>query len=499
MRAALYARVSTEDQAKNYSIPSQFEAMRKFAADHNLEIVREFVDEGISGTILDRPALNELREHIRQRIVDAVIVYDPDRLSRKLVHLMVLADECERHGAQLHFVTQSMGQNPEDRMLFGMKGLFAEYERTKLLERTTRGKLQKAKEGKQPCGKPFYGYRLVNGKHEIYEEEAKIVRMLFEWLVKDELTLYACQKCLNKLDIPSPVGKKWWTRAAIYRVVANEAYTGDWYYNKRCRKDGKDSIRAKEEWVRIPIPAIISREVFEQVQTRFEKNRAFAMRNTKREYLLSGLLVCGKCGQRYTGWTSRGTAYYRCRSKGDFLPEPCPSYGVRGDRLEPLIWDTVSRLLSQPQLIIDQVEKDRHKPFEHLRANLERVRHALAKKKTEADRMLEAYKVGAIDLQTLKQKMDEIKSEEAKLNQEQLKLDTELRKAEAQELNEERLYEFCRNLPNVLTGLNFEDKRQILREVVDKIVVDGGEVTIYGIIPPAPESTEDASIVLQSS
>ena len=113
--------------------------------------------------------------------------------------------------------------------------------------------------------------------------------------------------------------------------------------------------------------------------------------------------------------------------------------------------------------------------------------------------MLEAYKVGAMDLQTLKQKMDEIKSEEAKLNQEQLKLDTELRKAEAQELNEERLYEFCRNLPNVLTGLNFEDKRQILREVVDKIVVDGGEVTIYGIIPPAPESTEDASIVLQSS
>ena len=83
MRAAIYARVSTEDQAKNYSIPSQLEAMRKFASEHGLDVVREFLDEGISGTILSRPALDELREHIRQRIVDAVVVYDPDRLSRK--------------------------------------------------------------------------------------------------------------------------------------------------------------------------------------------------------------------------------------------------------------------------------------------------------------------------------------------------------------------------------------------------------------------------------
>ena len=165
MRAALYARVSTEDQAKNYSIPSQLEAMRKFALEHGFDVVREFIDEGVSGTILDRPALNELREYIRQNMAEAVIAYDPDRVSRKLVHLMVLADEFERHGIQLHFVTQSMGQSPEDRMLFGMKGLFAEYERTKLLERTTRGKLRKAKDGKQPGGKSLYGYRLVNGKH----------------------------------------------------------------------------------------------------------------------------------------------------------------------------------------------------------------------------------------------------------------------------------------------------------------------------------------------
>jgi site-specific DNA recombinase len=209
MRAALYARVSTEDQAKNYSIPSQLEAMRKFALEHGFDVVREFIDEGVSGTILDRPALNELREYIRQNMAEVMIAYDPDRVSRKLVHLMVLADEFERHGIQLHFVTQSMGQSPEDRMLFGMKGLFAEYERTKLLERTTRGKLRKAKDGKQPGGKSLYGYRLVSSKHEIYEEEAKVVRAIFDWLAKDGLTLYACQKRLNRSGVPSPTGKNW--------------------------------------------------------------------------------------------------------------------------------------------------------------------------------------------------------------------------------------------------------------------------------------------------
>ncbi len=178
----------------------------------------------------------------------------------------------------------------------------------------------------------------------------------------------------------------------------------------------------------------------------------------------------------------------------------CPSCYLRGDRIEPLVWDIVSGLLARPQLIIDQIKKDGHKPLQHLEANLDRVRQVLAKKKTEADRMLEAYKIAAIDLPTLKQKMDDIKSEEAKLNQEAVRLEAELRKAKAQELNEEKLFEFCRNLPTVLTSLDFEDKRQILREVVDKIAIDGNEVTIYGIIPPTPkENPQDASIMLHSS
>jgi len=116
----------------------------------------------------------------------------------------------------------------------------------------------------------------------------------------------------------------------------------------------------------------------------------------------------------------------------------------------------------------------------------------LGRKKVEVDRMLDAYKIGAIDLQTLKQKMDEIK------NEEKPKLEKELHRVKVQELNEKRLHQFCQSLPATLANLNFEDKRQILREVIDEIVIDGNEVTIYGIIPLPEEEARDMSVELLS-
>jgi len=508
MKVALYARVSTEDQAKNYSIPSQLEAMHKFATEYGFEVVKEFIDEGVSGAVLDRPALDELRDCVRQKVIDAIIVYDPDRLSRKLVHLMVLADEFERLGIQLHFVTQSMGQTPEDRMLFGMKGLFAEYERTKLLERTSRGKSRKAKEGKQPGGQPPYGYKLVGGKHVIEPNEAEIVCMVFDSLVKGGMTLRAIQQKLIRLGIPTRKGKSWWQRATLYRMVMDETYVGRWYYNKRMDVPAKSKnggniqvLKPKEQWIPVEVPAMISRETFEAAQTQLARNSEFCSRKTKGEYLLGGLLVCSHCGYKLGARTSGNRVYYSCYSKkGNNRPKICSSKNIRGDKLETLVWQTVSQLLSQPQLIVDQANSTGQIDTNtYIEANLDRVSHALQRKKVEGDRMLDAYKIGVIDLQTLKQKMDEVKKEEAELTKERSRLERELRKAEAQELNEQKLYQFCQSLPNTLATLNFEDRCQILREVVDKIVVDEDEVTIYGIIPAPEERIGQVSIELQSS
>ncbi len=509
MRAISYSRVSTEDQVKNYSLPTQLEAIGIFATEHDCEIVKEYVDEGVSGVILNRRALNELREYVRNGGADVVIVYDPDRLSRKLVHLMVLVDEFERQGVQLYFVTQSMGKTPEDKMLFGMKGMFAEYERTKLLERTMRGKLRKAsQDGRQPGGRSLYGYSLVDGKHTICEEEAEVVQIVFRYLANDGMTLRSIQKRLNEKGVLTRKGTVFWQRSVLHRLVREQAYTGDWYYNKteRLPKANQNSslqrMKPREQWVPVSIPAIISRETFDAAQRQLARNAELCNRNIRRQYLLSGLIRCGKCGYSYNSRTLRDTIYYTCNSKlGHVNAVSCESHSVRGDTIEPVVWNSVKELLSQPKLIIEQMEK-RDLEMEgsgYLQESLKAIDRKLAKKNVQIDKLLDAYTVGAIDAELLKGQMNKVKAEQQKLAAAKQDLGKQLKVAANQKLNTDSIEAFCNRITSAFGSLTFTEKRFILREVLDKIVISNNEVTIYGIVPIYEERNENVSVASQSS
>lgn len=504
MRAVTYSRVSTEEQVDNTSMRTQLEAIHKYASEHDMEVVKDCIDAGVTGATLDRPELNELRELVRIGQVDAVIVYDPDRLSRNFAHLMVLASELDRAGVELAFVTESMEKSPEGRMLFGMKGLFAEYERTKIVERTMRGKMQKAREGKQPGGKPPYGYRLVDGKHVVYDKEAKVVRMILEWLSKDGMTLRGIQARLNDMKIPTRNGGKFWQRCVLHRIVREEAYTGYWYYNKRVGAPARfkkgasvQRLKSREEWIQVAVPSIISQEIFEAAQRQLERNATFSPRNTRRQYLLTGLIVCGKCGYRYSAKTVDGKTYYSCNSKiGYITPVRCGSPYVRGDVIEPLVWDSVKEILNQPEVVIEQIEKQPGSSNSgYSEASLQTVNHSLEKKGQEIDRLLEAYKIGAIDSQLLKREMDKTRKEQADLVEKRQDLEKQLAKDGECELDVNYIERFCKNISVVLDNLGFDEKRQVLREVIDRVVIDSNEVSIYGIIPLIEESSNNEELV----
>ena len=196
MRAAHYARVSTDRQAEKYGISSQVEALKKRSLEKGWTPVIDgdkdaFIDDGYSGADLDRPALNRLRQAAREGRIDIVLVYDPDRLSRKLFHQMILAEEFEKQGIKLEFVTQEMGTSPEDRMFFNMRGLVAEYEREKIRERTIRGSREKARQGKVVnASSVAYGYRYNKEKATLEEdpEKAPIIRMIFHAFADENLS-----------------------------------------------------------------------------------------------------------------------------------------------------------------------------------------------------------------------------------------------------------------------------------------------------------------------
>jgi site-specific DNA recombinase len=509
MRAGIYARVSTEDQEREgTSLGSQVEACLNKARGLGYETPQELIFiETFSGLTLNRPGLAELREKARDRDVEAVIVHTPDRLSRVGEDILSLAKELRMDGVKLLFVNEQWEDTLNGKLVGFMLGWASEFEAAQIRERTMRGKLAKAKQGKQPCGKAAYGYRLRDGEHEINEEEAEVIRMVFDWLARDGMTLRAIQLRLNRLGIPTKEDKSWWQRATLYRIVRDPIYTGKWYYNKRMEAPAKTKkgatvqvLKPREQWIPVEVPAIISEQTFEAAQRQLERNRELCKRNTKREYLLTGLLVCGKCGFNLNARTVKARVYYCCNSKlGTITPNICPSKYIQGPKLEEVVWDTISRLLAQPELFLQQLQDRKYNPVAHIEANLGRVCQSLERKTVEADRMLDAYKIGAINIQTLKCKLDEIKKEQAELNNAKLSLETDIRNAQAEELNEEKLYRFCRGLPATLTNLNFEDRKQILREVVDKVVVDGNKVTIYGIIPKPEGEVADVSVGLSSS
>jgi site-specific DNA recombinase len=188
--AAIYARVSSVQQKEEHTIASQTAALIAFAQEHSYHVPQEwrFEDEGFSGARLERPGLERIRDLAAEGQLQAVLVYSPDRLSRKYAYQVLLMEEFARHGVETVFVKAPQGQTAEDQLLVQFQGMIAEYERAQILERSRRGKRHRAQRGDVNVlsGAP-YGYRYVRktpeaaAYYEIIEEQAVVVRNVYAW------------------------------------------------------------------------------------------------------------------------------------------------------------------------------------------------------------------------------------------------------------------------------------------------------------------------------
>src|SRR5262245_35407306 len=187
-RAALYARVSTAHQEQEQTIASQLATVERALQSAGLEISaeRRYVDDGFSGTRLDRPGLDALRDAAADGQIDIVFVQCPDRLARNYVHQQVILEELSKRGVEVHFVERPIGERAEDRLLLQMQGVIAEYERAKIIERTRRGMRHKVRTGQRlPFADPPYGYAIIRSQEAphrmlvIDEVEAQQVRAMF--------------------------------------------------------------------------------------------------------------------------------------------------------------------------------------------------------------------------------------------------------------------------------------------------------------------------------
>jgi site-specific DNA recombinase len=317
-RIALYARVSSRQQCREHTIDAQIAALREYARTHDYAVDDDliFLDDGVSGSTLERPALDKLREQAMHGHIDQILMLCPDRLARKHAHQLLITEEFRRLGVGLIFINRPVANTPEDQLLLQLQGIIAEYEREKLKERSRRGKLYRARAGHvSVLGDAPYGYVYTprkdgdEARYEIHPHEAQVVRRIFDLYTRERQSGRAIARQLNAEGIPTRSRKGPWRRVGICTLLKNPAYMGKAAFRKtrpvedraemtrRRHGDYSRSLgtrpRPREEWIDIPVPAIIDERTYHLAQERLQENKKLATRNnTKHQYLLSGLLSC---------------------------------------------------------------------------------------------------------------------------------------------------------------------------------------------------------------
>jgi site-specific DNA recombinase len=486
-RVALYCRVSTDEQAQRYGLPSQLRECREVATQRGYKITASFSDEGISGATLDRPQLTALREAVRARTVDVVLTHDADRLSRSLVDQLVLDQEFRRAGVRLEFATYERRHDAEGLMFDQIKGVLAQYERVKIRERTRRGRLEAARQGKRPGGPVPFGYvrdRAEPGGLRIAPAEAAIVRQVFAWVLAGK-SIRSIVRQLYAQGVRGRRGAIWHT-SAVRRVVRNPLYSGQGWYNRTVTVDGTmaPTLRPAADWVAMEAPAIVSRPTFERAQAQLERNRALLSgRPSLRTYLLRGLLICGACGRKMSGAAGTGNRrMYRCTGRHAIDGAACRASARSAERLEAGIWDTVTRVLRDPealrcsaqakQLKFDAVRVDARTEIISLtdqRATLQRQR----------SRLLDLYVSDGIDKPTFTSRDAPLKAQEDAVAARLAQAEARLAQETTELHNHDALRAFCKAVRREVNRLDDAGRQALLYRVVERAVVHDARTDVH--------------------
>jgi site-specific DNA recombinase len=506
MRVAVYARVSTDEQAEKFGLSAQLTELRAFAAKRGWEIPAgaEFVDDGYSGAELDRPALARLREAVRLRAFDAILVHDVDRLARRLAHQLLLVEEFERARVRVDFLLTPRADTPEGRLLEHVKGVIAEYERAKIVERTQRGKREKARQGLIVASYP-YGYTpdpAAPGRLLIEEAEAGVVRLVYRLLIDEQRSVRAIIEELRRLGVP-PRRSGSWAPTSVRRLLNSEVYTGRAYYNRDQVIPGTKErrVRPRNEWIAVPIPAIVTPERFSAAQAQLERNRVELVgRPTPFVYLLRGLLRCVVCGSRYDGCPSHGRRYYRCHGRDRLVLErPCRAPWLSARVAEAVVWDAVAGVLRRPKVLLRALDgyatRQGVRDVE-VRSSVEHVRRQLADLERQERRLLDLYLDDSLRTEAVRTRLEELARRRAGLREQLERAEGQAAALGAAGARHDMIVNWCAQARRGLNRLDLPGRQRLLRALIDEIrVLPDRHLEIHGILPsrtPAQELCQPA-------
>jgi site-specific DNA recombinase len=520
MKLVVYVRVSTQQQAQTQTIEQQLTLLEGYCHEHQWPWppAAIFRDDGYSGGSLQRPGLNALRDAVLAGTATHVLVTAPDRLARKYVHQVLLIEELVHAGCQVQFVERPMSDDPHDQLLLQIRGAVAEYERSLIADRTRRGRWAKFVSGSLlPWSRPPYAYRLSPDRpgdpHGVQLEPTEAVRVaeMFAYYLEEGHTLWGLTKQLTDLAIPAPRGRTCWRKSTVRSILTNPVYTGQVYVGRRQPqlpqrrrnplkpvglRAQSQRLLPRERWTWVAhVPAIITQEVFDRVQTKLADNQAKARRNnTAHTYLLRALVSCGGCTLAWHARTCGAYQYYFCtgskRRAESGLDQRCAVRSIRAEVLDCLVWDDLCKVLVQPQLIAQALERAQGGAWlpQELQARRANLRKAYATLERQIERLTDAYLAEVLNIDEYRRRRDELEQRQATLavQEQQLEVQVSQRRDLAGLLHS--VEAFCIRVAQGLAEASFEERRQLVELLIDRVVIHPDEIEIRYVVPLSSRS-----------
>jgi site-specific DNA recombinase len=446
----IYARVSTDEQARSgYSLAQQLEALRAYCEREGYKILEEVVDPGQSGASLERPGMDRVRDLVAAGGVSVVLAQDRDRFAREPAYHYLLKREFEEHGTTIRALNDRGDGTPEGELTDGILDQLGKFERAKTAERTRRGKLRKAREGKIICGHtPGYGFRYnaTRDGYEVEQQDMAVVKRIFEMVGSGGESIYGVCRALERAGVSSPKGNRVWPKPTVKDIIRDDAYRtldysqmqdlvvegrltadvlarldrkkrhGIWWFNRAHKTERRVAVetpngreyktrsktvaRPRSEWIAVPVPdSGIPPELVDAARDAIKDNRSASRAGRRLFDLSGGVLFCSDCGRRMVGTSIRDPKtgkryfYYECTRLRNADSRRCVAKvrRVRADALEPRIWGFVSGMILEPGRLRRGLETLIEEEERASRGDPDREAKLWHDKLIEAERMRSGY------------------------------------------------------------------------------------------------------------
>ncbi|NQT31418.1 MAG: recombinase family protein [Deltaproteobacteria bacterium] len=445
VRVAIYARVSTQEQAvEGTSLDYQADQLSAYCQAQGWTITGKYVDPGYSGKDDERPALKQILTDAKSRLFDKIVIYKLDRLARKLRLLLDIEEKLKEHGVSLHSVRETLDTSTAiGRTVFQMLGLVSEWERETIIERTKAGRLQRYKEGCWGPGSPPFGYDYDRDKTKkliINEDEARVIRRIYDEYSKGK-SMTQVANMLNEEKIPprNPKKGKGWRNTSIRDVLFNPVYKGTQIVNIY-QKHSRLPEEIPESAIKIEVPPIVDKALWNIAQER-RKNNKHLQPPRSEHWLLQGLITCGLCGYTFSTGFTHNRREYGCRGRLKYThidgSPRCTSPRLDAEWLEQEIWQRIEGIINDPnkldKLLKETVDSLKNREAD-LNARIKPIDDRLAEIASQKTRLAEEWVQSSISSTRLQEIKRDLDQEEARLRS----IRTEIDPAQLEELEQIR-------------------------------------------------------------